>query len=671
MTRETRETFIVVAAAVLLVGGLIFGLAAIAQPAQPPGCDEVKPTPNPFAPPLVYTRQPRATTPHADQFGAVDEGANWQHYIDIAKVDGPMGETDLILDDRKGGIKIIHNCTTAPEVCAAHQARVAPNGFQIAYVVSRGDALSMVKAWGGPWLKDVFEFTAKTSEIWIYNIINGKSVQVSSGHQDKEPDWINNNRLVFASDRHGTYPPLAYADVPRGGPYPHRSQHLFVADLTKDLKLANFKNFTPEAAHVMAPLVTTNGDIFYTRWEGFGDRGRDHTPNNMWWIEGMAQDGTNNRSVLGGHGSGYIKTSEFLADWVDPARKGEGHTIIKGLRPPVELRPNYFATVNYYRGNSTGALGIILGWEGTGLQEGVSKLDNYIYRSANNSKEGSGRFIPPTLLALTPYGTDTDASFPRFSKEGVAAGRAGYPAPSIQYEYIFTHARGWCYEAPQMSQVTKAYMGGPTCKKEIRGAKVLQVTNPFDPKQSEVIACPEDQWHCFDAQEVTTYQAKFGQPEPTQQVSKLKGDTCELNIVNLKAAELNAFPGATAQDRVSFQGNAVPNYAEVVDRFRVEKLTQWSERPLAQGYKATEVISLTKPEADGSLRVPVPCETPIRMTAVDAAGNIVATDNVAHSLRTAEKRVCWGCHSHSLEAESTRPFPTAEEAFSHTLAGQK
>lgn len=669
MTRETRETVTVILAAVLFGGLALFAVGSMAQPAQPVGCDDVKP--NPFAPPLVYTRQPRATTPHSDIHGSVDEGANWQHYIDIAKVDGPMGETDLVFDNRRGAIRVIHDCTTSAEVCAAHQARVAPNGFQIAYVVSRGDSLAMVKAWGGPWLKDVFEFHAKTSEIWIYNVVNGKSVQVSSGHQDKEPDWINNTRLVFASDRHGTYPPLAYADVPKGGAYPHRSQHLFVADLTKDLKLANFKNYTPEAAHVMAPMVATNGDILYSRWEGFGDRGREHTPNNMWWIEAVHQDGTNNRSILGAHGSGYIKTSEFLADWVDPARKGEGHTIIKGLRPPVELRPNYFATVNYYRGNSTGAMGIILGWEGTGLQEGVSKLDSYIYRSANNAAKGSGRFIPPTLLALTPYGTDTDASFPRFSKAGVSAGRAGYPAPSIQYEYIFTHAQGWCYEAPKMAQVTKAYMGGPTCKKEIRGAKVLQVTNPFDPKQSEVIACPEDQWHCFDAQEVTTYGQRFGQPEPTQQVSKLAGDTCELNIVNLKAAELNAFLGATAQDRVSFQGNAAPNYAEVVDRFRVEKLTQWSERPLGQGYKAAEVISLTRPEADGSLRVPVPCETPIRMTAIDAAGNIVATDNVAHSLRTGERRACHGCHDgHSTERGAQLPDDAAHR-FSTTIAGSK
>ena len=50
---------------------------------------------------LVYTRQPRV----AEQF------ANWQRWYD-GGIPDRFTESDLVLDDQRGNITQIHNCTT-------------------------------------------------------------------------------------------------------------------------------------------------------------------------------------------------------------------------------------------------------------------------------------------------------------------------------------------------------------------------------------------------------------------------------------------------------------------------------------------------------------------------------------------------------------------------------
>jgi hypothetical protein len=254
-----------------------------------------------------------------------------------------------------------------------------------------------------------------------------------------------------------------------------------------------------------------NGDICYSSWQGYDRRGVTHTPANQWWISCMNADGTNGRVELGAHGSPHIKTREYLMDWVDPARAAEGVTEFRAVRGIVDMGNGRAAFVNYYRGNQTGLFGIIFDYV-RGDAEGATLLKNIAegvkYQTAN--MPGSGRYVPSTIRAITPYANDQDA-LTRFHKDGRAAGKAGHPAPLPGDNWLYTHARGNCYEGTLQEQNNRKAMGGePTCKKEIRRAMVPVVKNPFDPEQSVVIACASDEWNCWDGRAVADKSEIYG-----------------------------------------------------------------------------------------------------------------------------------------------------------------
>lgn len=613
---------------------------------------------------IVYTRQPRSTKSYSDNRGAVEDAANWQHVTDVSRV-YRFSEADVVIDD---GITqtVIENCTESENICTAQEAKVSPNGRFIAYSVSRGKAKRPLRVWGGP-MTDLFDFDATGAELWLYDMANGKKTRLSTGHNDRMPDWCGNDCLVFASDRAGTYAPLGTGD---NNYYPFKALQVYKATIKAGV-LSEPVNLTPETPFAMNPMVATNGDILYSCWQGFGERGYQHTPRNQWWICSVDSNGAIGRVELGAHGSGNIKSAAYLTDWVDPARKGEGMTQMRALRPVAEIHKNYLAVSNYYRGNSTGALGMIFGWERI-ESEGLSTLLNYTEGFNKDSRPGSARYTPSTLKSITPYGTDQDA-LPRFHKDGRAAGRAGYAAAwhGDGPEFLFTHARGWCYEAASISMASRKAMGGePTCKKEIRLARVDVVTNPFDKEQSEVIACKEDKWNCWDAQSVSTYKERFGQETP-QKIAPLVGDKSFLQVVMARMAELFPIPQSNnPQDRISFQGNANPLYPVIVTGFKIELLENWKKLPTTAGFKSRVTHSITPLNADGSLRVEVPCETPFLMSGVDKDGNTIAMDNMPHSLRCGETRTCHGCHDGHSEERSKALGATPEKRFKSTTAAQ-
>jgi len=275
-------------------------------------------------------------------------------------------------------------------------------------------------------------------------------------------------------------------------------------------------------SYVMNPVVLSTGEVCYSEWDGYGQRAVSHTPSNMWWVRCMNQDGTNNRVVLGAHGSPTFKTRAYLAGIVDPARSGEGSTAFKLLRPMSEIKRGKYAVTSYYRSNHQGAMGMIFAFIMLDGAEGYSqsaKLDASDYKS---TVEGSGRFVP-NVEVLTPFSNDQDISnygtkFRLPLKPGEpekAMGRAGMAAASVDGEYIYTHARGSAYEGTMPEYNTRAAMGGePTAKFEIRKALVDRITDPYDPKQSVVIACAEEKWNCRDARYVVPYFRLFGISNP-------------------------------------------------------------------------------------------------------------------------------------------------------------
>ncbi len=137
--------------------------------------------------------------------------------------------------------------------------------------------------------------------------------------------------------------------------------------------------------------------------------------------------------------------------------------------------------------------------------------------TSNSTEPGSGRYVPSSFRAITPYGQDQDDAVRRDGR-GRPLGKAGYaaPLPNTDTEFMMTHARGTCYEVTPPEQANRAFLHGePTCQKAIYKVKVPMVTDPFDKNQMELMAGGE-QWQAWDARAIATYQSLHGQPQPDQ-----------------------------------------------------------------------------------------------------------------------------------------------------------
>lgn len=611
---------------------------------------------------MVYSRQPRHRHQVCDEQGCVEEAANWQHRRDVARV-VQFSESDIVLDDLSGNTKVLLNCTESEEICAGLEAKVSPDGRRIAFIKAKGNRKIPVKVPSGP-MTDLWDFDVVTAEIWIHDLTTGKSWRETAGHTDMGVDWINNETLVFDSDRAGTRAPLGYA----GDYYTFPAHQIYRMTVGKP---ESVELLTPQEAFAMNPRVFTNGDICYSSWQGFYPRGVGLSPRNLWW--GMCVDqygGGTVEALYGAHGSPIIEVAALISDWVDPARRGEGATTIRAPRPPSEIFSDYFTFPNYYRGNSGGPFGTITGCHRREQGEGFWKSINIRGAVYKRDTPGSGRFFPDCDL-LTPFGQDQDLMWPRMHKDGRAAGRASFAEPDPWGDfYIYTHARGFCFEAAMKERANREAMGGePTCKLEIRRALQLVVKNPFDPKQSVCIAGCEDRWNVWDAQTISTYQERFGQPMPDQHKPYPPGE-CELRIVDARDSELLPFPNATDRDKVTYQGNSRDGHSQNLEYITIHTIKHWTGPPARKGFMEKAPHSRTKVLADGSAKIPVPCETPFLMTGEDAAGEVIATDNTPLSLAKGEVRTCHGCHArHSYEGLAEIGGRNAEERFKETKAG--
>lgn len=637
---------------------VLAGLTNVAFAQPPPGCDEIKPIP------LVYTRQPR---PSERINAQIEDAANWSHVSDIARI-YTFTEADVVLDTG-GKIEVIHDCTGSPDICAAQEARVSPDGNRIIYSVSRGNRLAPIM-WSGINTK-LAEFTSTTAELWLYDIPTKTKRRISGGFIDRSPDFCGADCVVFTSDRAGFFAPSAH----HGNDYQYRSMQVYRARITEG-EITDVENLTPHELFALAPVVLSNGDITWSSWQGNYPR-KPGTPQNSWSIWAMDSNGANGRAILGMHGGPNLENYELIKDWADPLRRGEGSITIKGLRGCGEIYKGKIACANYYRGNKLGANGNGLSFdyrrdaEGSWYHKNVSAAD--IYRTTPTAKlPGTGR-VPSSLRNIAPFGLSQDANSPIFSKDGKAAGTAGYfaPWPGEGEAYIFNWNRGYCYEALPIDMISRKAMGGePTCKKEIRLALKHVVSNPWT--DSIPLACTDEAYHCWDARAVVPYQQLYGQSAPKIE-TPLEPGKCFLQVVNAFDAEVIGWPGATEQERITWQGNAQPAYPELMKaggQFCITPVSQWTKVPPAgmMGFPAYGARQCQKPEVDGSLRMEVECSKPFLMGAIDVNGATIATDNATHSLRAGEIRTCLGCHRHSQEHGGGRD---AAVEFLTTIAGSK
>ncbi len=494
---------------------------------------------------IVYTRQPRATAPVPGT--PIKEAANWQHATDVARINGGIAEADVVIDDLQGHVKVIHNCTASKAICVAQEARVSPDGTKIVYSVGMGNMLVPVTAEGID--LGITEIPGLTdAQLWVYDLTTGKSAPIPHRPPraiDRQPEWLDNDKIVFASNRGNTYPfkfPWgAHQGLDQFGngrcfnaPYcvsqeygyglEGRSMQLW----TMNIDGTDARNITPHENNALAPAVMSNGDIVYSCWNAHENKNFDAssgnsnnagTAANKWWLcrtDGNGADGT---VILNAHKSPYLSTGTLLPPAVTG---GDGISELRAIRSVAEIFKGKLAITNYYRSNHVGSMGVIFGMDYRDPHvEGCSTLNCFVHRDAastnNSTVKGSGRYIPSTFKAITPFGQDQDDTV-RFM-HGKAVGKAGYPAPYNATEFLITYGAGNCYEVTLAEQANRKWTGGqPTCQKSIYKVKVPMVTNPFDKNQMEKIAGGEP-WQAWDARPITTYQALYGQPAPVRPAS--------------------------------------------------------------------------------------------------------------------------------------------------------
>ncbi|MFT4518890.1 MAG: hypothetical protein ACI9JM_001279 [Halioglobus sp.] len=664
---------------------------------------------------LVYTRQPRAKTPVPGS--PIKEAANWQHASDVGRINGGLAEADVVIDDLNGKVKVIYNCTTSKEVCVAHEARVSPDGTKIVYSVGWGNNLIPVSV--GGYKLGIEEVPGLThARLFIYDLKTGKNKAIPHHPEraiDRQPEWLNNEKIVFASTRGNTYPIKNQFGFHQGTdqfgrgrcfntPYCVSQEYGYgLAGRSMQLWTMNIdgtqaRNITPHESNALAPAVMSNGDILYSCWNVQENKAFDAAPRNSnnpgtgknkWWLcrtDGNGADGT---VVLNGHKTTTLKTRGWL-----PSRMtgGEGRSELRAIRSVAEIHKGHLAVSNYYRSNHVGSMGIIYGMDYKDPHiEGCSTARCYPDGESNSNKPGSGRYVPSSLLAITPYGTDQDIDVRRDGKRR-PLGKAGYaaPLPNTDKAFMITHGRGSCYEVTPVQQANRnAMRGEPTCQKAIYKVKVPMVTDPFDERQMEMIA-GGNSWQAFDSRAIATYQSLHGQPMPDQLPALDPNAACYLEVVDAREGEL--FPSAekyswlnNLYQQCAFQGCAVNTedpdfYRKNVANLSILLPEMWdvtysngNQEEFAKtinnmGYKSIAILGSQPLKADGSVKMQVPCEVPIIMAGTDKNGMSIAHDAMLHSLRKGETRTCHGCHDGHSEERARQLGKGAQERFKHTMA---
>lgn len=639
---------------------LILLLSLIATMVYADGCDgpvsEIKS--------LVYSRQPRMD----------EKYENWHRFYDGGAPDR-HSELDLVLDNLHGDVKVIFNCTASIAICSAQDARISPDGKNILFTVATGTGLYPVQMWGTSEKTPPIEFKAMSYSLYIYNVESDSFYKLEDNA--RQGDWLSNNDIVFASNRAGTYPPRAMGSVIPN--YGEKALQIYRGKI-RDSRVIQIINLTPASPFAMSPMVTHDGLICYSEWDGYGDRAGGHTAANMWWGRCMNGDGTNDLVVLNAHGSSTLKTRDYLTGIVDPARSLEGATQIKLPRPMREVELGWIYFVNYYRSNHSGS-GIEMKFEMNSIgAEGFSQASgvyDYVYKV---NTIGSGRYVPG-IHVVTPSDNDQDTSNvgARFHLNGKIMGKSRAPAPTIKGhgKFIDAHGRGSCYEGTMPQYTNTLAMGGePTCQYYIREVYVDRVTDPFDETQSKPLACYGTEFNCIDPSWVVPYsELPFGTEAPFfKEYIASNATTTTLQIVNARIGELQPLvgPNYTEADKRTYQGLADPNYPALVTHMKIEAIQHWKTVPTRSGFADKVLLGLFPIEnPDGSMKITIPCNVPYLFSGVDITGKTVAEDQTVHKGVCGEVVTCHGCHDgHSFERLNSLG-KTAVERFSETTAGGK
>jgi hypothetical protein len=642
---------------------------------------------------FAYTSTPRLLNP---------ERTLTQLASDVAFINANFAESDIEVIDPEGRVTVIYDCTKSDVICAAQEGRLNPAGKLLAFSVSFGDSMS------GPNIRAVRE-----AYIYIHELETGKTWVMPNqkkGSINRMPDWINNETVTYSSNAADKYGFKDQCSMHRGkrkdgktrwcnGQYGF-SQNYGTGPESKAMQIwrsnidgTDRRNLTPHEAMAIKPTVLKHprhkGRILYSCLQSGEDKafyqpnhsGNPATVQNLTWLCSIDQNGADHTVVVGGHGSKLIPNSSFLEPgWTG----GQQHDKILAIRVAGEDADGNITFTSYYRKNHYGLGNLYTVLVLIHSVEGCSTNRCYSLMPEDDMRYGSGQYMPLSLMPLNPYAVGQDVA-QRFDKKGRVMGKDGFPSILPNGNWLVTHCFGWCMLQITEAQKKQVLAGGQPLRDEglyeiPRGTIVI---DPFDPNQLIKLVDSPDKLERDGVALVPTAMPP--------QTPPLTGDKCYLQIVDVRAAELRpANPYTRFRDlgfHTALQGNAVkaddPDFhRENLHSFAIQYADLWNVMYPDPKFAATSnymgimrtyppIYAL--PEEDGSLKMEVECERPLKMSGLDENGAQIAHDPMLQSLRTGETRTCHGCHDgHSAERyvfELKGESP--QDRFAKTLAAKK
>jgi hypothetical protein len=601
----------------------------------PGGSDPLPPVARPPTPP-IETTQLAVVFSWSERSGlATVRGLtvsldNYDPLPDVSLVFGGFKEANIVDRTADGVETTLYDCIGNTAVhCAALDPRVSPDNKKIAFAVIYASemisdrwtihGLLPIKAMGDGHTAVIYIYDTETRILTAWPRVEGVI--------DMHPEWISNNQLVFVSNRSGAYP------VRMLGKSPSYGRQRALQRWTANIDGSNAVNIGPHDDMALHPLVLTDGNIVTSSWK-VDEKLSSHgvTPENQYWMMMTDQFGGDEFSLLGAHETLFTEN-------------GSHYDAIIALHFFGERSNGDLMTSNYYRANHMG-LGLPIAFPR--LPWGV---------------EGVGTGFLPAIYRLLPWAQEEDNPTFRDSS-GQLMGKGGYPSGLPGGEVLLTKGTGYCYNALLFEEANPAVLGGPGCDIGIYVQKRIPSVHPSD--LVRVVDKPER--HEFSADVRLTYQAIYGIPAPAVQTRHDMG-YCSLRVVNTRAGKFRTGGPVCSKTGACIEpGYTVANVAKLaIYKAKPNMAPQTVISTDLEGHDM-ELLGYATPEADGSVNVKIPCDTPYKLRGVAADGREFIRDQIKHSNRPGEGRHCLGCHAGHTTSDHVADM---RSRFMTTQAGRK
>lgn len=578
--------------------------------------------------PIVYVWAERSTSAN---FRGTDVMLDtYDPLPDSAAITGGFKKTNIVDRAADGTETTVFDCIGNSLVhCAALDPKVSPDNTKIVFSVLYAKAPLAVR-WtlsgdlpipllGEPAAAVIHLYDTTTRTITSWPRVEGVL--------DVHPDWISNDTLVFVSTRAKVYPlRMPYKSTPY--PSSHSLQRW-----TAKIDGSDAVNIGPHDDMALHPLVLSDGNIVTSTWRVDEHLSENLTPANQYWMTMTNQFGGDEVSVLGAHSKMFSEDGLHWDEQVSLHFFGE--------RSNGDLM-----TADYYRGNNLG-LGMPIAFPR--LPYGV---------------EGVGNTFHPAIYRLLPWAQEDD-TVAFTNPAGHFLGKGGYPAGLPGGEVMVTLGKGACFSALPVASANPTFFNGPGCDTGIYVQKTFPSQSPDDLVQ--VVDLPTR--HEFAARVRLPYRAIYGKSAPTVQRRDDRGE-CSLRVVNARVGKL-----VSGGEACSKEGACIEAGASVAD---VAKLALYEAKPNLTAETTVQTTPLEGQEmrllgyahleADGSVNVRIPCDTPYKLRGVAADGREFIRDQIKHSNRPGEARTCQGCHAGHNGADHVADV---RSDFDATLAGRK